>query len=243
MFPGFDIKEELIRQRNKRRKGDDFIIDEVNRILAESSLREQQIMSNLSLYNQTFELLDEEGLDPELIFKEAEIRKQCIGFRLKFLDSQYYRTEIPYEAILKIKYLNEVQKKNLRHFKILGPAQGFRQATARAPFLLFAQTVYGHYYLVHSWGSKLRWYQKISAFPLRNFETLLLTVLLVALCTTLALPTALITLDHEATYWCGYRIATFFHLFIFYSGVTAYLLVGFNKNFSSAVWRNEKEFD
>jgi hypothetical protein len=239
---GFDIREELIRERDRSRKGGDFVLDEVHRILAESSFKDKHILDNLKQYNHSFGLLDEESLDPNLIFKEAEIKKQCIGFRLKFLDSRHYKPEIPYEAILKIRHLNEVQKKDLQHFKVLGKSAGFKVA-GNFPFLLFAQTVYGRYYLVHAWGHKLKWYQKISAFPLRNFETLLLTVLLMAFITTMSLPTTLITLDREATYWCGYRIATFFHLFIFYSGITTYLLVGFNKSFSSTVWKNEKEFD
>lgn len=242
MIFGFDIREELIKERDRSRREGDFVLDEVQRILAESAFKEQHVLDNLKDYNHTFGLLDEDGLDPAHLFNEKEIKKQCIGFRLKFLDSRHYKPEIPYEAVLRLKYLNEMQQKDLQHFKILGRSGGFKTGV-NSPFLLFAQTVYGRYYLVHSWGQKLRWHKKISAFPLRNFETLLLTVLLIAFITTMSLPTAFITLDREATYWCGYRIATFFHLFIFYSGITAYLLVGFNKNFSGSVWKNEKEFD
>lgn len=239
---GFDIRQELIKERDRSRKDGDFVLDEVNRILARSAYRDQQVLDHLKHYNHAFGLLDEEGLDAEHLFSEKEIKKQCIGFRLKFLEARHYKPEVPYEAVLKVKYLNEAQQKDLQHFKILGRAEGFKTGK-NSPFLLFAQTMYGRYYLVHAWGHKLRWYKKISAFPLRNFEALLLTVLLIAFATTMSLPTMLITLDREAGYWCGYRIATFFHLFIFYSGITAYLLVGFNKNFSGSVWKNEKEFD
>lgn len=239
---GFDIRRELVKERERSRKEGDFVIDEVNRILAESAFKDQQVLDHLRQYNQSFDLLDEEGLDADHLFSEKDIKKQCIGFRLKFLDSRHYKPEIPYEAVLRIKYLNEVQRKDLQHFKILGKSEGFKTGEG-SPFLLFAQTAYGRHYLVHAWGHRLKWYQKISAFPMRNFETLLITVLLIAFTTTMSLPTTLITLDREATYWCGYRIATFFHLFIFYSGITAYLLVGFNRNFSSSVWKNEKEYD
>jgi hypothetical protein len=243
MFSGFDIREELIRNRDKSRKENDFVLDEVHRILAESSFTEKHILDNLRQYNRTFTLLDEEGLDKTFVFKEADIKRECIGFRLKFLDSRHYKPEVPYEAILKISHLNSLQKKDLQDFKILGKSGAFKNKDVPSPLLLFAPTVYGNYYLVHAWGCKLKWYQKIKALPLRNFEVLLCTVALIALTVTMSLPTWLITLDHEATYWCGYRVAAFLHLFIFFSGMTAYLLVGFNKNFNGSVWRSEKEFD
>jgi hypothetical protein len=58
----------------------------------------------------------------------------------------------------------------------------------------------------------------------------------------LALPTRLITLDHSANYWSGYRAAAFFHLLIFNFGVTAYLTFAFAKNFSSSVWNRYTDF-
>ena len=51
--------------------------------------------------------------------------------------------------------------------------------------------------------------------PLKNFENLFKTVLLYTLIVTLIIPTPLITLDSEATYWSGYRAAAFMHLLIF----------------------------
>jgi len=243
MLNGYDIQEELVRYRNRTRQPDDFIIDEVERILAESTLKEQDILNNLKSYNAQQALLSEEGADEERIFKEKEIKALCVNLRLKFLESHHYKSDVPYEAILRIKHLNDTQKLELREFRILAPAEGFGKGAPGCNCLLFTPTRQGNYYLVHSWGEKLKWYQKIKSFPMRSFENLLLCLVLLALTVTMSLPTFLITLDKTATYWCGYRIATFFHLLIFFSGFTAYMLVAFNKNFSGSVWKNPREYD
>lgn len=241
MFRGFEIKEELQKEKIRRTQPDDFIIEEVNKILAANLFQEKTILRNLKSYNKSFELLNEEALDKDLVFKQEEIRSVCIKLRLKFLDSQNYRFDVPYEAILKIKHLNETHQKNLDGFKIMGVSEAFKKQ-ANANFALFAPTVMGNYFLVHHWGTKLSWYKKLMAFPLRNFELLMATVITFVFILTMCLPTFLITLDRTATYWCGYRIGIFFHLLIFFSGVTAYILVGFNKRFSGTVWEEEREF-
>jgi len=242
MFRGYDIKEELQKQKIRSSEPDDFIIEEVNKILAANIFKEKTILNNLKSYNKSFELLNEDGLDKLSIFSPEELKKVCINLRLKFLDSQNYRFDVPYEAILKIKHLNESQKKNLDGFKIMGVAESFKKSNTKSNFALFAPTIMGNYYLVHQWGTRLKWYKKLMAFPLRNFEVLMLTVISFVFLLTMCLPTFLITLDDTATYWCGYRIAVFFHLLIFFSGVTAYILVGFNKRFSGTVWEEEREF-
>ncbi|MBS1635031.1 MAG: hypothetical protein JST26_03845 [Bacteroidetes bacterium] len=243
MFDGFDIEKELKRERDKKKKTPDALIHAVDSILEESAFKEQAILHTIRHNEPLPELPDEKHLDADMIFSEKEIKTQCIALRLKFLDSRHYKFDIPYEAILKIKHLNEVCGMDLCKFSILAPASEFGRDKKDNHSVLFAWTAQGHYYLVHAWGHKLKWHQKLRAFPLRNFETLFLTVSSIAFITTMSLPTRLITLDHEATYWCGYRIATFFHLLIFYSGVTAYLLVGFNRSFSGSVWKTEKEYD
>lgn len=240
---GYDIKNELLKLKAKPRSPEDEVIAEVNRILSQSIYKEKNILRNLKTYSKSFQQLNEEGLEDYLIFRPSEIKNTCTKLRLKFLDSQNYHFDIPYEAIYKIKELNHAQCKDLEGFKIMGISAGFRKRMPHTNFALFAPTVYGNYYLIHSWGEKMPWYKKLSAFPLRNFETLAISLMIFVFIVTMSLPTYLITLDRTATYWCGYRIATYFHLLIFFSGVTAYILVGFNKQFSGQVWQKENEFD
>lgn len=240
MFRPFCIKDELLRQRQRSLKRSDAVLDEVNKILKADLFKEHNILNNLKSYNKSFELLNEEGLEASHIFRKEDIRIVAVNFRLRFLDSQTFAGDVPYEAILKIKQLNKEQGKDLRGFKILAEPKAFKNKKAGTELNLFAPTIYGNYYLVHKWGEKMKWHKKLTTFPMRSFETLFPTLLLITLATVLLVPTRQLTLDRDASYWCGYRVAAFFHLLIFYSGFTVYTLFGFNKPFSGSVWESNK---
>ena len=242
MFKGFNIKDELVKQKIVLSEPDDFIIDTVNDILARSLFKEKTILNNLKSYNRSFELLNQYDLDKSLLFTTDELKIFCVKFRLKFLDSQCYKFDVPYEAILKIKHLNESQGINLDGFKIMGVAESFRKKVPHANFAIFAPTTMGNYYLIHQWGEKLSWSKKIMAFPLRSFELLAVTVVSLVFLIDISLPTILVTSAPNTSHWCRERIAVFFHLLIFFGGVTAYILVGFNKRFSGTIWKEPSEY-
>ncbi|HWY10086.1 MAG TPA: hypothetical protein VN026_02115, partial [Bacteroidia bacterium] len=216
MFSKINITAELLKTRVKKRSQEDILLDEIKHILNSDLLKENKILSHLKFYNKSFELLNENEIDNSYVFSLDEIKKICIKYRLRFLDSQLYRNEIPYEAVLKIKDLNTLYHKDLKGFKILAPAKAYSKKENDLPCLLFVPTLSGNYYLIHSWGKEFKWYMKYLLFPPQTFETLLLSVAIFTLIIDLSLPVELITLDRSAPYWCGYRIATFFHLMIFF---------------------------
>ena len=238
MFSNINITRELFKTRVRKRSQEDVLLDEVKQILNADLLKENKILGHLKFYNKSFELLDESEIDETYIFSAEEIKKICVKYRLRFLDSQCYKEEIPYAAVLKIKDMNALYRKDLKGFKILAPAEAFSGKQKDLPCLLFVPTLNGNYYLVHSWGKEFKWYKKMFWFPLRTFETLLLTIAIFTLIVDLLLPVELITLDRSAPYWCGYRIATYFHLLIFFSGFTAYATFAFHFNFSKSNWND-----
>ncbi|MDX2174271.1 MAG: hypothetical protein SFY56_14305 [Bacteroidota bacterium] len=223
--------------KSKNTLNDDLLIGEVNKIYSDGLYSGKTILTNLESYNTTFGLLNEEEIDSVNVFSPKTIKKICVKLRLKFLDIENYKQDLPFEADLKINNLNALQGKDLQSFKILTDEKSLKGKDLEGNYALFARTIYGNYYLIHSWGAKLKWYKKLAAFPLRNFECLALCLIIWTLIVTLSLPTFLITLDKSATYFCGYRIAVFFHLLIFFSGFTAYYIVGFKKPFSESSWR------
>ena len=239
MFTDLNIESELVKLKSKSAKREDLLISEVNKIYSDGLYKGDAILNNLESYGNTFYLVNETEIDSVNVFSPKTIKKICVKLRLKFLDVKNYNEELPYEAVLKINDLNTKQGKDLQEFKILGDEKSFSQKNSSGNFALFAKTVYGNYFLIHSWGSRLKWYKKLAAFPLRNFECLALCLIIWTLIVTLSLPTFLITLDKSATYFCGYRIAVFFHLLIFFSGFTAYYIVGFKKPFSENSWREK----
>jgi hypothetical protein len=238
-----NILEGLRKVRNRTKTNEDTLVDEAQRILRNDLFTDKKILQNLKQYANSNELITEEDVNPEYIFTLKEIKTMAINYRLKFLESKYYKPEIPYEAVLKIKELNATYKKELKQFKILSVAESFSGKAVENNAALFAKTNHDNYYVIHTWGTDLERGRKIKYWPLRNVETLAITIMVFTLIVTLSLPTNLITLDTKATYWCGYRAGTFFHLLIFFTGFTTYFTITFAKNFSSGNWNKQNDFD
>lgn len=227
----------------KNRQQADKLISEANKILEEDLLSEKKILLHLTHYQNQFELIDEDDVQSQFVFQPQEIKQAAISLRLKFLDSNLYKSEIPYEAVLKIRDYNETYKREIKSFKIMSVPEAFQKNGSMLEAALFAKTNFGNYYLIHQWGQELPNNRKLTCWPLQTFETLSISILFCTLIITLALPTHLITLDAKAEYFSGYRAAAFFHLLIFNFGVTAYITFAFAKNFSSSIWNQKSDFD
>lgn len=240
MLEDVNIKNELLKLKAKTRREEEELIQEVGRILNRSAFDKGSVLDNLKNYNKSFELVNEDDVDKDMIFSPAEIKTICIKYRMRFIDSQVYKKEFPYEAVLKIDSINSICKKNLKSFKLLTTFKSLKDKKVEEETLLFATTNVGNYYLVHKWGNQLKWYRKLLYWPLRDIEKLLATLLLVTAAITLSLPTYLITLDRKAGYW-DYRYGIFFHLFIFNMGFTTYFTFTFSKGFSVSNWNRSED--
>ena len=243
VFKEIDIKDQLSRLSQANKNAGDALLSEAKRLLNQELFTGKNVLENLKLYNLAVAFVDEEDLDADLIFSSNEIKKICVLYRLKFLSSTHYKTTLPYEALLKLEHLNDKYGKELKDFKILAPGESFAKPDNKHSALLFVKTNHENYYLVHEWGPKLKWYRKLRFWPMRHFENLFVTIILVTFIITMSLPINLITLDPSADYWSGYRAAAFFHLLIFNVGVVVYTTFAFSKNFSSTIWNRDLDFD
>lgn len=243
MFKKVDLSHQLQQLRNKVLSSEDTLLLQAQHLLKQDLYTDKRVLENLTQYMKSFEDLDEDLVNKESVYQPSEIKQIAIQYRLKFLETKYYKPEIPYEALMIIKELNKRNRKDIKSFKILSTAESFVKNDTDQCSLLFAKTNEENYYLVHKWGKDLPWLRKFLFIPLRTFENLVITVVISTLILCLLLPTRLITLDHSATYWSGYRAAAFFHLLIFNFGVTVYFTFTLAKNFSSAVWNQYKDFD
>lgn len=236
------VQKQLQRERDRQSAGGGRVVGEVKHILDNELLREANILKHLGRYEALSTVLQDDRIDAIRIFSREEIRQIAVNWRLKFLTSKLYRPEIPYEAVLMIKDLNREFGKELSSFFILSVPEAFREKVCEEEALLFSETSAGNYYLIHRWGKALAPRRRWLYWPMRCFENLFITVLFVTLCMVLSLPTWLITLDHKAEYWSGYRAAAFFHLLIFNMGVTTYFTFAFAKNFSATIWDRSEDF-
>ncbi|MDI9342689.1 MAG: hypothetical protein QM534_19105 [Sediminibacterium sp.] len=242
VFAAVDIDSELARYRTKTRTADDVIIQEVHRILNRDLLSDKKILDNLKHYTHSFKVLNEDECDSLNVYTLSEIKKVAIDLKLRFLDSPLFKGEIPYEAVLKIADLNRTHAKDLSDFKILGTFQSFTNRRSEDQKALFVPTDGGNFYLIHTWGAPLKWHRKWLHWPLRSFENLFLTVLIITMILAAGIPTRLLSSEPEAVYWNGWRIAAFFHFLIFNMAVTAYVTFAFSKNFQESTWNTSKQF-
>jgi hypothetical protein len=217
----------------------DILLQEIKSTIHKTWINPKNILQNLDLYQQKDFLLSDDELDSKDIFTLNEIEKVCIHYRMCFLDAHLFKNEIPAVAEIKIEYLNEKYHKNIQGLKILSYRECFTNPYFNENYgLLFAPTENGNYYLIHQWGKPISPKRKWINFPLRNFESLAISLIIFTLIVDLILPTHLITLDRTATYWSGYRLGVYFHLLIFFGGFTIFAVFAFFKNLSNNIWNH-----
>jgi hypothetical protein len=240
---GAEIERLLERTRKKQRRAEDQLVAQANDLLQQNLFSEQNVLKNLREYSRSFDMMDREDCPEKLVYTFNEIKDLAIRYRLKFLDSAAFKNDFPFEAILKIKDLNSLYRRDLKAFKVLAHPAAFGKVDTTEACSLFVKTSDGNFLLIHSWGKSLSRLRPLRYWPLRTFETIAGFVFLLTLFVTLILPTELITLDSEATYWSGYRGGTLFHLLFFFTGFTVYLTMAFGIRLSTTVWDRLRPFD
>jgi hypothetical protein len=228
--------QQALENERKELSHQEFLLQEAQRILFKSRLSDKNILDNLKFYNSSFEFLDDDEIEKQKVFTPAQIKSLCKKLRLRFLSSQSYEGEIPYEAILKIKDLNSTYSKDLKHFKLVSTEGFFTSNHSDTAAMLFVQTLYGNYYLLHSWGKPLNKWRSMQFFALRNFESLALGLFVFTIIESLLMPNRLLTTDIKAGYFSMYRMACVFHLLIFNTAFTVFGLFSSRLNFSESNW-------
>lgn len=231
LLPTTNIEEKLQRFRNKSSSEDD-ILKEVKNILAEDNRKEdvilKQIESGKSVESNAFNF---DFLETEAIYHIDQIKHICIDYRLRFLDTKYFKGKLPYEAISKIKALEAKHDISIKGFKIIAPSKLFKLENADDP-LLFAPIGNGYYYLIHKWGNDLSPARKLLMMPFKNFENLIFTTLIVSFLATLLVPNGLFSNKMGASeFWM-----IFFFMFKSVAAIVIYYGFAAGKNFNTAIW-------
>jgi len=244
MFRNINLLAELEKERE--RLAQLILLAEVNKIL-ETDLREETvIIQNIKGTNSGNSINPE--FDNEKIFSLEEIKNTCISYKMRFLDSSLYKGEIPYEAVSKIKEMQRKSETAIKKFKIMAPARLFKLADADADPMLFAELANGKYYLIHKWGTDMKWHRRILAFPTQSFQNLVITLIafsaIVALITPneWIVPASFMADSGIFTYWGFHRMTFFFHFLILSGGLTIFCFFSFFLGLSENEW-NKKTFN
>ncbi len=224
-----NIEKQLQRQKQI---DDTDLLMAVRSILNDVDYKDERIRQTLSsehtVEGNTFDI---DHLETNNIYHIDQIKAICINYRLRFLDTRYFKGDLPYEAINKIKALEKLHNITLRGFKIIAPSKLFKLENADDP-LLFAPIGNGYYYLIHKWGNDLTPLRKWLVLPFKNFENLVFTTLLVSLLVTVIVPKGLFSESMSASeFWM-----LFFFMFKSLAAIVIYYGFAAGKNFNTAIW-------
>jgi len=232
-----NIEEKLQRLKSKT-TSEASVLDAVYTILADDTAKDERIFTTIATHNSTesnafvFDLLE-----TKKIYHIDQIKTICIDYRLRFLDSKYFKGQLPYEAISKIKALEKAHNTELKGFKIIAPSKLFKLENADDP-LLFAPIGNGYFYLIHKWGNDLNPFRRLLMWPYKNFGNLIFTTFLVSIFATALFPEGVFSNEPNASQ------AGMIFFFIFKSIAAMVIYYGFaaGKNFNHAIW-NSKYFN
>lgn len=234
IFQKVDVERELTHVKVKD-KVSDKIIREVYGFLQKDEDQRTRITGILvdgstgSSNKFNFDLLESNK-----IYHIDQIKKVCIDYRLRFLDSKHFKGEIPLEAISKIKSLDQMHNIELTGFKIVAPSKLFRLKNTDDP-LLFAPIGNNYYYLVHKWGTDLHPLRKILMWPFKNIANLGLILLAISLFLAILVPEELFSKRvPNGGFWI-----IFFFMFKSMAAVAIFYGFALGKNFSPAIWNSK----
>jgi len=226
-----DIQERLQKNRSKRISSE-ALLNEVRSIFSEVDSKRKNIEERLLQKNDgRFPILNFDLLQSENIYHISDIKNLCVIYRLRFLDSNFFKGSIPEEAISQIRVFENQHSTTLGNLKVVAPAKLLKLENADDP-LLFTAMGNDYYYLLHKWGKDLHPFRKILMWPYKCFENLVFTVFLISLVLTYLAPV------HLLSKTAGMQEHVLLFLFIFKGVAGMVLYYGFakGKNFNSAIW-------
>lgn len=234
MFSRTNIEIQLLKYRDKRIDEQD-IMAEVQRIFIENDIQRNEIIATLGEESGEVEnKFNINLLQAGHIFHIEDIKDLCINYRLRFLDSHYFKGDFPEQAISEIRYLEKNHDIALKNFKIVAPAKLLKLENADDP-LLFAPMGNDYFYLIHKWGKDLHPFRKLLMWPYKSFDNLVFMVILLSILLTALTPMQWLT----PTAGIGEYLFLAFFIFIGMGGMV--ILYGFSKgkNFNGAIWNSK----
>lgn len=234
MLKRTNIQQQLERARSKTTSKEQ-ILAEVYAVLDKEAEKESEILQKIeNSSNDTGNFFDFELLKSENIFHINQIEQICVNYRLRFLDTKYFKGKIPQEAIFKIKNLEKEHQTSLQGFKIIAPSKLFKLENADDP-LLFAPMGNDYFYLIHKWGNDLHPLRKLMMWPFKHLENFIALLLVLSFVVALLIPDGLFAPQQTTTQF----LMIFFFAFKWVAGLSIFYGFKKGKNFSSAIWRSK----
>lgn len=148
---GVNLLEKLSNIRAKNALPSNTEVLEGFKALLNQPNEGERILRNLFKSEGGEEQLDFDALEVNRIYHIEDIKKLCIDYRLRFLDSKHFNGTFPAEAIDAIKDFEAKQGKEIKGFKMIAPAGMFKLAEKDKDPILMVPMGNGYYYQLAQW--------------------------------------------------------------------------------------------
>ena len=232
-----NIEEKLSGTKVDDKETND-VLEVVRQILSEDAKKLDLISKNIKIGSSApRNQFDFDLLETKNIYHLDQIKEICIDYRLRFLDSRYFKGEIPPEALSKIKKLERDHNIEVAGFKIIAPSKLFKLKDKDDP-LLFAPIGNNYFYLIHKWGNDLHPLRKLIMWPFKSIINLAALTVLISYILTLLIPDGLFSKSNTSAQF----MVLFFFMFKSVAAIVIFYGFALGKNFNPAIW-NSKYFN
>ena len=232
MMRKVNLFEELLSERNKEISSDE-LKSIVKKIWSNHDSKKDQIRISLNKKNDyKNNQLKFDKMESKNIFHKDTIKKICVRYRLRFLDSNLFKGEYPKNITRIITDLESKHDTSLSNFKIMAPSKLFKIKSPDDP-ILFVPIGNDYFYLVHKWGKEFNKLRKLMVLPFKNIDNLTIFSILVSIFFALVGKLVMPSLTSSEVFILFLFLVKGF-IFIFF-----YMFFLTRRNFSESNWNSK----
>ena len=227
-----NLFEELLSERNKEISSDE-LKSIVKKMWSNHDSKKDQIRISLNKKNDhKNNQLKFDKMESKNIFHKDTIKKICVRYRLRFLDSNLFKGEYPKNITRIITDLESKHDTSLSNFKIMAPSKLFKIKSPDDP-ILFVPIGNDYFYLVHKWGKEFNKLRKLMVLPFKNIDNLTIFSILVSIFFALVGKLVMPSLTSSEVFILFLFLVKGF-IFIFF-----YMFFLTRRNFSESNWNSK----
>ncbi len=223
-----NLFEELINERSKQ-----ITSEELRTAIKSIWSNDDQIKKSLNKKNDNkHNDLKFDKMKTRNIFHKDTIKKICVRYRLRFLDSNLFKGEYPKNITKIIGKIERNHNTTLSNFMIMAPSKLFKIKSPDDP-ILFVPIGNDYYYLIHKWGEEFNYLRKLMVLPFKNIDNLTIFSVLVSVLFALLGKLFMPSLTFSEVFILFLFLVKGF-IFIFF-----YMFFLTRRNFSESIWNSK----
>ena len=223
-----NLFEELLIERGKEVSSKELMLS-----LQKIWSTNDKIVNELQQKNsESYNNLIFNKMETKNIFHKDTIKKICVRYRLRFLDSNLFKGDYPNNITNIISELEKKHETKLSNFMIMAPSKLFKIKSPDDP-VLFIPIGNSYYYLIHKWGKEFNFLRKLIVLPFKNIDNLTIFSILVSVIFALVGKLIIPSLTLSEVFILFLFLVKGF-IFIFF-----YMFFLTRKNFSESIWNSK----